>query len=66
VIQFQLWTFSQRSSHPNRKTRMIFEIADLLFAFIVTAVTILLRKLIRVAAAAARFGLGSHHGLNGH
>ncbi len=38
---------------------MIFEIADLLWAFIVTAATILLRKLIRVAAAAARFGLGS-------
>ena len=36
---------------------MIFEIVDLLFAFIGTAVTILLRKLMRFTAAAARFGL---------
>ena len=36
---------------------MIFEILDLLVAFIVTAVTILLRKLLTVAAAVARLKL---------
>ena len=48
---------------------MIFEILDLLVAFIVAAVTILLRKLIRVTVALARFGLaswGHGHGRNGH
>ena len=44
---------------------MIFEIVDLSFAFIGT-VTILLRKLVRVTAAAARVAFASVGGSNGH
>ena len=44
---------------------MIFEIVDLSFAFIGAAVTILLRKLVGVTAAAARVTLASVHGSRG-
>lgn len=45
---------------------MIFEIVDLLLAFIGTAVAILLRKLVRVTAAAARIAFASGHDPSGH
>ena len=45
---------------------MIFEIVDLSFAFIGTAVAILLRKLVRVTAAAARVAFASAGSSNGH
>jgi hypothetical protein len=48
---------SYRSPHGNNGTRVIFEIFDLLVAFIASATTIVLRKALRVMATFLRLQL---------